>query len=81
MSERYVIHWLDIFGGRFSETLGFGIRENNASIKFAFEYPSGPLHNTFGRNVDKDTWSVVIEQKDHNGGWSVFADEVLERAN
>lgn len=21
-SERYVVHWIDVFGGRFSETLG-----------------------------------------------------------
>src|SRR5262249_23059667 len=26
MSERYVIHWNDVFGGRFSETLGYGAR-------------------------------------------------------
>jgi hypothetical protein len=26
MSERYVAHWIDVFGGRASETLGFGIR-------------------------------------------------------
>jgi hypothetical protein len=79
MSERYVVHWLDIFGGRFSESLGFGERENNESIKFVFEYPSGPLHNTFTRNAEKDRWSVLIEQKDEKGKWSVFASEVLER--
>src|SRR5271157_1820205 len=56
MSERYVVHWLDIFGGRFSVALGFGERENNESIKFTFEYPSGPLHNTFRRNVGNDAW-------------------------
>jgi hypothetical protein len=25
-SERYVAHWIDMFGGRASETLGFGTR-------------------------------------------------------
>jgi len=79
MSERYVVHWLDIFGGRFSEALGFGERENSESIKFVFQYPSGPLHNTFHRNTDKDTWSIVIEQKDDKGKWTAFANEVLER--
>src|SRR5579864_3631489 len=29
-SERYVIHWIDIYGGRFSETLGYGTRTANA---------------------------------------------------
>lgn len=79
MSERYVVHWLDIFGGRFSETLGFGERENDESIKFAFEYPSGPLHNTFARHADTDAWTVVIEQKDDKGKWTLFANEVLQR--
>src|SRR6185437_10942296 len=36
-SERYVAHWIDIFGGRVSETLGYGKREGN-SIHFVFEY-------------------------------------------
>ena len=25
-SERYVVHWIDVFGGRASETLGCGVR-------------------------------------------------------
>ncbi|HEX7285509.1 MAG TPA: hypothetical protein VF532_04970, partial [Candidatus Angelobacter sp.] len=32
-SDRYVVHWIDIFGGRVSETLGYGTRSGN-SIKF-----------------------------------------------
>ncbi len=35
-SERYVAHWIDVFGGRFSETLGYGTRSGD-SIKFIFE--------------------------------------------
>ena len=26
MSEQYVAHWLDTFGGRYSEVLGYGMR-------------------------------------------------------
>jgi hypothetical protein len=37
-SERYVAHWIDIFGGRFSETLGYGTRSGD-QIEFVFEYP------------------------------------------
>ena len=37
LSERYVVHWLDVFGGRFSETLGFGTRTKRNSIRFVFE--------------------------------------------
>lgn len=46
MSERYVAHWLDVFGGRFSETLGFGKREGN-SIRFLFENSMAYSTNTF----------------------------------
>jgi len=29
ISERYVLHLMDTFGARFSETLGYGIRDGN----------------------------------------------------
>jgi Protein of unknown function (DUF1579) len=45
-SERYVAHWIDVFGGRFSETLGYGTRDGNA-IRIVFEYPDGPFYNTY----------------------------------
>jgi hypothetical protein len=32
-SERYVAHWNDVFGGRFSETLGYGTRAGD-EIRF-----------------------------------------------
>ena len=51
MSERYVAHWIDIFGGRFSETLRYGTRLGDSSIMFLFEYPDGLLHNTFTWNL------------------------------
>jgi hypothetical protein len=40
VSERYVAHLLDLFGARFSETLGYGAHNGNA-IRFVFEYPDG----------------------------------------
>jgi len=80
MRERYVVHWIDIFGGRFSETLGYGNLQGQDSIKFVFEYPTGPLHNTFTSNPKDRTWSIIIRQKDENGKWTVFADEILRQA-
>lgn len=44
--ERYVAHWLDMYGGRFSETLGYGTRAGN-EIRVVFECPDGPFHTTF----------------------------------
>ncbi len=78
-SERYVVHWLDVFGGRFSETLGFGTRTKRNSIRFAFEGPFGPLHNTFTWNPRSWIWSILLKQKDENGKWRVFADELLQK--
>lgn len=73
-SERYVIHWIDIFGGRFSETLGYGTRLGD-SIKFVFEYPDGPLHNTFTWNPGDNSWRFLLEQKIAEGKWKIFADQ------
>lgn len=72
-SERYVAHWIDIYGGRFSETIGFGGRSGN-SIKFIFEYPDGPFHNTFAWNPDSRSWRFLLEQKNNVGKWAVFSD-------
>ena len=77
-SERYVAHWLDAFGGRFSETLGFGKRSGN-SVLFVFEYPDGPFHTTFTLNPDAKTWSVLMEDRDRSGSWKEFAHYTLTR--
>jgi Protein of unknown function (DUF1579) len=73
VSERYVLHLIDIFGGRYSETLGYGTRSGN-EIRFTFEYPDGPFHNTMRWDPAKDTWEWLLEQKDKNGKWAPFAD-------
>lgn len=77
-SERYVVHWLDNFGGRFSETLGYGLRSGN-SIKFVFEYPDGPFHNTFTWNEKTEKWDSLAQSKDKTGKWVVFAEDTLRR--
>ena len=78
-SERYVVHLLDIFGGRASEPLGSSTRSKN-SIQFRFEYPDGPFHNTFTGNPDTKTWNSLLEQKDKTGKCAVFADKRLRRS-
>lgn len=77
-SDRYVAHWIDVFGGRFSETLGYGTRSGN-SIKFVFEYPDGPLLNTFTWNPEKKSWTFLMQQKDPMGKWTLFAEDTLVR--
>jgi hypothetical protein len=78
VSERYVLHLLDVFGGRFSETLGYGARQAN-ELQFVFEYPDGPFHARFRWSAEKDSWQWVMQQKDKNGRWTNFADLKLTR--
>jgi len=72
MSERYVVHWLDIYGGRFSETLGYGSRKGN-DISLTFEYPDGPFHTTFRWKPDAKRWEWTMEAKNKEGNWTQFA--------
>jgi hypothetical protein len=78
VGERYVLHLMDIFGGRFSETLGYGIRDSN-QIRFVFEYPDGPFHTTFRWNPETGTWNWLMKQKDKTGKWTPFSELKLTR--
>ena len=78
-SERYVVHLLDFFGARFSETLGYGTRKDN-SVTLVFEYPDGPFHTTWRWLPESSSWQWHLEQKDKGGKWTTFADFTLTRA-
>ena len=80
ISERYVLHLMDTFGARFSETLGYGIRDGN-QIKFVFEYPDGPFHTTYRWNAEEKSWQWLMEQKDKDGKWVPFANLKLTSAH
>lgn len=71
-SDRYVAHWLDDFGGRWSETLGYG-RRQGAAITFVFEYPDGPFHTTFTCDRSGAQWSVLMQDRAPDGAWREFA--------
>jgi len=77
-SERYVAHWLDVFGGRFSEALGYGKRSGDA-IEFVFEYPDGPFHTMFRWEAAQKQWRWLMTQKNAQGRWVGFANLVLTR--
>ena len=70
-SERYVAHWIDIFGGRWSETLGYGKRVGN-SVRFVFEYPDGPFVSVYTFDP-KTGWTIDMTQKATTGEWKDFA--------
>ena len=78
-SDRYVLHLIDIFGGRFSETLGYGTRAGD-ELRFIFEYPDGPFHTTFHWSAETGGWQWLLEQKDKDGKWTQFADLKMIKA-
>ena len=78
MSDRYVVHWLDIFGGRISETLGYGTPAPNG-IRFVFEYADGPFTNTFTLDPSTHRLSFLLRQKNARGEWTTFATEEWRR--
>lgn len=73
LSERYVAHWIDLFGGRSSSTLGYGSGRDQ-SITLRFEYPSGPFENSFIWRPDTATWRFELRARDSGGEWVPFAD-------
>jgi hypothetical protein len=77
-SERYVAHWNDVYGGRFSETLGYGTRSGN-DIRFVFEYPDGPFRTTFRWLPDSHQWNWMMQTKNKSGQWTEFATLNLAR--
>lgn len=76
--KSYVVHWIDTFGGSFSETLGYGKREGE-KIFFEFAYPDGLFRNIFTRDGTADTWTFVMQSSDGKGGWKLFAEDKLTR--
>jgi hypothetical protein len=75
-SERYVVHWNDVYGGRFSEILGYGTRVGD-EIRFIFEYPDGPFHTTFRWLPEQHQWKWLMQTKNKSGQWTEFADFTL----
>jgi len=77
-SERYVAHWIDIYGGRYSETLGYGKRTGD-TIEFVFEYPDGPFHTAFRWLPDRQQWQWLMTRKNAAGKWVGFGDMTLTK--
>lgn len=76
-AHRYVAHWTDTWGGKFS-ALGRGTRKGT-SIEFRFDYPDGPFFNTFTWNAEARTWTFRGENQDAEGKRSLFLLDTLKR--
>lgn len=78
--DQYVVHWLDNFGGAFSETLGYGEKKVQ-SIEISFDYPQGKLINTFAYDNKIDQWTSHSVIKAENETWVTFGNIVLKHEN
>jgi hypothetical protein len=76
--KHYVVHWIDVFGGHFSQTLGSGKRNGDA-LTITFGYPDGEFQNTFTFAPKEKTWISLMRQKDKSGNWSIFAEDHFRR--
>jgi len=78
LSERYVVHWIDVFGGRFSETLGYGKRVGN-EIDFIFEYPDGPFRTNFIWNATRGPMALADDAENTSGQWTTLPNLTLSQ--
>ena len=75
--KRYVAHWTDTFGGKYS-AIGYG-RRSGDSIEFVFEYPDGPFFNTFAWDAKTGRWTMRLENSGKEGKRELFAIDTTER--
>jgi hypothetical protein len=75
--QKYVVHWCDTYGGKFSSR-GFGKRTGEA-IAFEFPYEDGPFDNTFTWNRDSGSWTSLMEKAGEGGKRVLFAEDTYRR--
>jgi len=74
--NRYVVHWMDVFGGGFSLT-GYAPRSGPA-IPIVFAASDGPFHTTFAFDVGAGVWKVTMDSE-HGGQVRPFARLMMTR--
>jgi hypothetical protein len=73
-AKKYVCHWVDVFGGRYSG-IGHGkLDPNLLGIEFLFDFQDGPLANKFGFDPETKSWTSLI-RREENGQWKTFPEE------
>jgi len=75
--QRYIVHWLDVYGGKFS-AIGYGKRVGDA-IAFVFQYDDGPFYNTFKWDPRTESWTFTMEATGKDGKRELFAVDTLRR--
>lgn len=78
-AQRYVMHWMDVYGGRPSQTLGSGTLDEAAhTIYFQFNYPDSQVLKAFAFDPASKTWTSVIRQKS-KGPWTLLAEDRISK--
>lgn len=76
--KKLIIHWLDHFGGDFSETAGYGNQLEN-TISLYFDYPDGMFRDFLKYDQITDQWYLLAESYNKKGEWIKFAEYVFIR--
>ena len=66
-----------MYGGGYSEPLGYGQPEGADHFVVTFDYPESLFKDTF--TFDGTGWHMLIESRDKSGNWKTFADERFTR--
>jgi hypothetical protein len=74
----YIAHWLDQFGAAGARVVGTGARKGRRLV-VTFPYAEGAFRDTFTRNIQADTWTLLLESQDQRGVWSTFVSYELTR--
>jgi hypothetical protein len=61
VQQRYVVHWIDVFGGGFS-LRGYAPKQEN-SIAIVFESGDGTFHTTFSFEPSTRNWSWAMDNE------------------
>jgi hypothetical protein len=75
----FIAHWLDRFGAAGARIVATGHREGSRLV-LLFPYSDGLFRDTFQRNAQADTWTLLIESQGRDGVWSTFARYELTRS-
>ena len=73
-----VAHWLDVFGGEYSKTLGRG-SETADGLDLTFDYPDGPTRNRVSL-LPGGRWRMLVTETPKGQAERVFSDYELTPA-
>lgn len=76
-AQRYVVHWLDVYGGKGS-ALGHGKRAGD-SLEVTFQYDDGPFFNTLTWDTLAQGWVFKMESINKDGKRQLFAIDTLRK--